>query len=211
MHLRKQAYLGASALFLLAVLIMALASTTFLSTKAEALLIPVQEHWMYHVHWVWKEDLRKTVGIIYPQIIIANETVDKVQGYVADENGTRLPMYSDEQRVMVKYVYDNGAISKWQVAGKPHDGFFTIEIPDVYRDAQTIGIYIGGNAYKVDIPNSYEQPLVTINPVRFDYRTNSTLDQQPQITQATTIASTCHYSDNSLIDRILRQFSILPC
>lgn len=198
-------------LFLGAILAVAVLSST---STANALLLKPQDHWKYNVFWTWKPDLHKTIGIIFSKIVVANETADRIEGYMADANGTRLEMY-DDQFVMVKYSYDMGPVSNWELAGKTHKGYFAVDIPENYRDAQTMGIFIGGYSYRLDLlPDSYEQPLVVINSARLDYTTNSTLDSQTStssVSNADTTTDTCQVSTNSLIDRILQQFSISPC
>jgi hypothetical protein len=165
---------------------------------AQAALLTEEEHWKYNVHWAWKPSLRKTIGIINSQIIIENETADRIQGYIADSNGTRLEMYNSEQVVMVKYQ------GKWSVGPRTSDGFFTVEIPERYRDVETIGLFVGSNSYHVDT-GTFPVPLVLINSARLDYTTDPTLGTE----QTTTIAQETpqRFSDDSLIDRILRLFS----
>jgi hypothetical protein len=170
--------------------------------SASAVLIPEEEHWKYNAHWIWKSSLRKSVGIIDTQIIIENETATRLEGYIADANGTRLSFYDDAQVVMVKYG------SEWQIADKTDQGFFTVEIPEKYRDLDIIGLYIGSNSYNVDA--GPPQPLVLTNPVRMDYRTDSTLVFEPE-TQVAAVEDRFSAwkkpSGDSLIDRILQQFS----
>jgi len=197
-------------LFLGAILAVAVLSN---ASNASALLLKPQDHWKYNVFWTWKPEVRKNIGIIFSQIIVENETADRIDGYMADANGTRLEMYND-QYVMVKYTYDMGPKSEWELAGKTHDGYFSFDIPENYRDAQTIGIFIGGYSYKIDLlPDSYEQPLVLINSARLDYTTNSTLDYSTSTSNVsdTTPTNTCQISNGSLIDRILQQFALSPC
>jgi hypothetical protein len=197
-------------LFLGATLAIAVLSS---ASTANALLLKPQDHWKYNVFWAWKPDIHKNIGIIFSQIIVANETADRIEGYMADANGTRLEMY-DDQYVMVKYTYDMGPTSSWEIGGKTHKGYFSVDIPENYRDAQTIGLFIGGYSYKLDLlPDSYEQPLVLINSARLDYTTNSTLDSQTSTSSVTDTATTatCQISSDSLIDRILQQFSLSPC
>jgi hypothetical protein len=204
--LKKSAAISA-VLFLGATLAIALLSST---STANALLLKPQDHWKYNVFWVWKPDIHKTIGIISTQIIVANETADRIEGYIADINGTRLEMY-DDQYVMVKYTYDMGPTSDWEIGGKTHKGYFSVDIPENYKDAQTIGLFIGGYSYKLDLlPDSYEQPLVLINSARLDYTTNSTLEST-SISSISDETDTCQISSNSLIDRILQQFSLSPC
>jgi hypothetical protein len=190
-------------------------STILLTTlkAAEAKLVPVEEHWKYHVNWVWDEKLFRNIGIITPHVVIQNETADRLEGYVADQNGTRISVYDGEQYTMVRYAYDGGFVSKWERGNKIYGGYITIDIPEQYRDADVVGIYVGNHHYTVDDGTLYNsQSLVFINSARLDYRTNSTLDnpvteisEQPaqQVPTSPSIGG-------SLIDWILFQNGLFP-
>jgi hypothetical protein len=118
--------------------------------QAQASVITPAEHWRYEVYWYWDPDERETVGLITPTVVIENETSDRLEGYVADANGTRLDMYDGEQVVKARYGYDMSIVSEWELAAWIHDGYFTIEMPEKYRDADFVDIYIGNNNYSVD-------------------------------------------------------------
>lgn len=170
---------------------------------AHALLIPQEEHWKYNVRWTWDFEERESVGIITPQIVIQNETSSRLEGYVADANGTRLAMYDDGmQVVMAKYMFDSGRVTDWEIVDRIHDGYFAIDIPEQYQDAETVRMYIGKFQYTVDIR---PQLTVNINSVTTNYVTNSTIGAievaQEEEPEETPVA----FSSNSLIDRILRQ------
>jgi hypothetical protein len=168
---------------------------------AQALLIPPEEHWKYNVRWTWDFSARESVGIITPQIVIQNETDSRLEGYVADANGTRLAMYDDGmQVVMAKYIDDIGFTSDWEIVDRLHDGYFAIDIPERYRDSETVRIYIGNFQYTID---ARPQLTVNINSAITNYATNSTLGAT-QVAQEPT-ETTVAYSSDSLIDQILRQ------
>lgn len=181
---------------------------------AQAVLIPVEEHWKYHVdRWAWDGERRKTYGIINPQIVIQNETVDRLEGFVADANGARLAIYDGEQVVMVRFLSESGiSSSKWIMAGRVHDGLFVIDIPEQYRAAETVRIIIGNHDYTVNngTPTT-PQTWVFINSAILYYRTNPTLDEiaKTEVAQVKE-PSPSVYTGGSLIDWILRQNGMLP-
>lgn len=101
---------------------------------AQALLIPEEEHWKYNINrWSWDPDTRTTVGIINPQIVIQNETADRLEGYIADANGTRLEFYDGEQFVHVSFLSNSSVASDWELAGRVHDGYLAIGIQEKYE------------------------------------------------------------------------------
>jgi hypothetical protein len=179
---------------------------------AQAVLIEEEEHWKYHVdRWTWDSDRRKTIGLMSPQIVIQNETSEGLEGYIADANGTRLAIYDGEQVVQVRFAFDSGMISSWELAGRVHDGYFTINIPEKYKDAQTVRIFIGKNQYNVNngTPTT-PQTEVHINSAIVNYRTNSTLSSQTQIADVPEEQRQPRsiYDGGSLIDWILSQNGI---
>jgi len=179
---------------------------------AQAILLKPEEHFKYVTTWHWDERLLMNFGLINPKIVIANETADEITGYIGDNNGTRLTMYNGEHYVMARYSYDNGFISKWEMTTQMHDGWFTIEIPQKYRDAQIIGVFISNHQYSVDPEDiTLSQPRVFINSARLDYRLNSTLHslQDQSNTQiASQPSENCNSSPShgSLIDLIWSQY-----
>ncbi|HEX2013856.1 MAG TPA: hypothetical protein VLA68_01390 [Nitrososphaera sp.] len=180
-------------------------------TRAEAVLISPEEHWKYEIWWYWDSDLRKNVGLITPTIVIENETSDRLEGYIADANGTRLTMYDGDQLVQVRYYYDYGMVSKWELAGWLDEGYFTIEIPEAHRDADVVRIHIGNHQYTVD-NGTYSSPQswVYVNTARLDYRTDPTLDNT-EISEEEEAAPAVLKSPSwgSLIDLILSQHGLL--
>jgi hypothetical protein len=181
--------------------------------QAQASVITPAEHWRYEVYWYWDPDERETVGLITPTVVIENETSDRLEGYVADANGTRLDMYDGEQVVKARYGYDMSIVSEWELAAWIHDGYFTIEMPEKYRDADFVDIYIGNNNYSVDDGDiNTRNSWVSINSVRTDYRLNSTLvsvaeDTSPDV-RIESVAEKSP-SQGSLIDLILSRFGML--
>jgi len=182
---------------------------------AQAALITEEEHWKYRVdRWLWDEDRRRTYGLTTPQIVIQNETADRLEGFIADANGTRLAIYDGQQVIHVRYMSNNSISSGWQMAGRVHDGYVVIDIPEKYREAEVVRFYIGNNRYVVDNGTpTIPQTEVYFNSATLNYRTNSTLDQagetlvaeaeEPQPLRSV-------YSSGSLIDWILRQNGMLP-
>ena len=180
---------------------------------AQALLIPEEEHWKYRVdRWLWDEDRRRTYGLITPQIVIQNETADRLEGYVADANGTRFGIYNDHV-LNIRYLSNTSASSGWEMAGRVNEGYFAIDIPEKYRDAQVIKIYIGNNHYTVNngTPTT-PQTEVAINAAILNYRTNSTLDlietEVADVEEPKPLSSI--YQRGSLIDWILSRNGMLP-
>jgi hypothetical protein len=182
---------------------------------AQALLITEEEHWKYNIdRWTWDSDIRRTVGKINPQIVIQNETADRLEGYIGDTNGTRLEMYDGQQVVHIRFLSNSSVASAWELAGWVHDGYFVIEIPEKYKSAEIVKIYIGKHRYTVDngTPTT-PQTEVSINSAMINYRTNSTLDQIAeteiaQVEEDEPLISV--YSSGSLIDWILRLNGMLP-
>lgn len=192
-------------------LIAALAGFIAASTMglAEASVITPEEHWRYNIHWYWDPNERETVGLITPILVIENETSDRLEGYVADANGTRLDMYDGQQVVKVRYGYDGGMLSKWDIAAWIHDGYFTLEIPEKYRDADFVSIYIGNNDYTVDDGDiNTRNAWVSINSIRTEYRFGQTLDAEETSTAGIESVAKSPMP-GSLIDQILAQFGML--
>lgn len=193
------------------VMLSGLMITSSLST-AQAILIPLDEHWKYNIDWwTWDSDLQRTVGHINPTVIIQNQTADKLEGYIADANGTRLAMYQGEQVVMTSFVFENGMKSKWEIAGRIQDGYFTIDIPEIDRNAEYVSIFIGKNQYTVDNGTTITpQTWVFINSARIDYKLNSTISQVAEVAQEEVEPVVDVYHPGSLIDFILNQLGLLP-
>jgi hypothetical protein len=179
---------------------------------AQAVLVPLDEHWKYHIDWwSWDSERRKSVGHIIPVIVIQNQTENRLEGYMADANGTRLAPYQGEQVIQARFSLDNGMRSDWDVVDRIHDGYFTIEIPESYKEASKVSIFVGSHEYTVDngTPTT-PQTWVLINSARIDYLMNSTLAQPTQVAQEdeqNTITEVYH--SGSLIDYILNQYRLL--
>ena len=174
---------------------------------AEASLIAEEQHWKYRIdRWIWDEDRRITYGLITPQIIIQNETTDRLEGFVADANGTKLEFYDADQVVHARFISNSSGPSSWQMAGRVQDGLFAIDIPETYQDAEFVRIMIGNNQYTVNngTPTT-PQTKVYVNSAMLMYKTNSTLDlletEVAQVSQPEPIKSV--YEGGSLIDWIL--------
>lgn len=181
---------------------------------AQAALITEEEHWKYHIdRWLWDGERRKTYGLITPQIIIQNETADRLEGFIADANGTRLEMYDGEQVVHVRYLSNNSMSSGWETVGRVHEGYLVIDIPERYKAAEVIRIYVGTNQYTVNngTPTT-PQTEVNINSAMLTYKTNSTLDSiETEVAEVEELESVRSiYSGGSLIDWILSQNGLLP-
>jgi hypothetical protein len=179
---------------------------------AQATLVSEEDHWKYNINkWAWDSELRRTVGMITPQIIIQNETADRLEGYIADANGTRLEMY-DEHYLHIRYLSNTSAGSDWELAGKANDGYFAIDIPERYRDAEIIRIYASNNYYRVDNGTPYTpQTQVKINSAILDYRTNSTLAVQTEVAEVEEPQPLRSiYDRGSLIDWVLSRNGLLP-
>ena len=201
------------------VLALSVAAIVMLSVLAGTIgiaqaLISQEEHWKYNVdRWSWDSDRRRTVGMIHPQLVIQNETADRIEGFVADSNGTRLDMYDGEQVVHVRFMSNSSVASGWEIAGRVNDGYFAIDIPEKYREAEVVRIYIGNHHYTVnDGTRTTPQTEVSINSAILNYKTNSTLDQieteVAQVTEPKPIRSV--FAGGSLIDWILSHNGMLP-
>jgi hypothetical protein len=180
---------------------------------AQALLISSEEHWKYNINkWNWDSERRKTYGVINPQIVIQNETADRLEGYIADANGTRLEMYDGEQVVQIRYLSNSSAGTGWELAGRVHDGYFAIDIPEKYRDAEVVKIYIGNHMYIVnDGTRTTPQTQVFINSAMLNYKTNSTLELiETEVAQVEPKPLRSVYAGGSLIDWILGRNGMLP-
>jgi hypothetical protein len=177
---------------------------------AEAVLIEPAEHWKYNVTtWIWDSDLRRNMGVIKPQIVIENETAGRLDGYIADQSGTRLAFYSGEQVVMVSYAFDNGAITDWERAGSIHGGNFTINISDSNKEADAARIFIGNNQYTVnDGTRTTPQTWVFTNSARMDYELDPAIQQGTAAAVAEEPVVRNAYSPDSLIDRILMMYQL---
>jgi hypothetical protein len=186
----KRSILCKSMLISLSV-IAAISLSVFASSAnaAATVLITPQEHWKYNVMWIWDSDLRKSVGLVAPKIVIQNETIDRIEGYIGDQNGTRLTMYNDQQVVMVRFELKNGFLTDWKINdNRMKDGLFVIDIPSSYQgNLDAVRIFIGNNDYAVDDgtqTSPYSQ--VFINSARFDYKVGTASN----IVNATSLAST---------------------
>jgi hypothetical protein len=181
-----------------------MASSSFNHAQATKLLT-LEEHWKYNVKWSWDSDLLRSVGRITPTIVIENQTSDRLEGYIGDINGTRLTMYDGDQVVMVRFLYDGGLTSDWIMAGKIYEGYFAIDIPEKYKDADTVRITIGGHHYVVDDGSlTRRQSWVFINSAWLYYNMSSTqtavaaAEEQEEIKPVVAMPS-----PGSLIDMIL--------
>jgi hypothetical protein len=135
-------------------------------------------------------------------------------------------MYKGDQYAQVRYTYNNGFLTKWELGDKINDGYFTIEVPPAYKNADIVTIYIGRNEYSVDSGTlNVPQTSVLINSARLDYHRNATLttttvttpaaSSQPTTTTITTPTTVTKAvftgpSPGSLIDLILSRFNMLP-
>lgn len=197
---------------IVAAMLLAGFATASTISLADAGVITPEEHWRYNVYWYWDPDERETVGLISPTVVIENETSDRLEGYVADANGTRLDMYDGEQVVKVRYGYDGSTLSDWELAGWIHDGYFAIDIPERYRDADFISLYIGNNDYSVDDGDiNTRNSLVFMNSIRMDYRLGTNLDvtEEPTTTAELEPVAAKTPMPGSLIDKILSMFGML--
>jgi hypothetical protein len=181
---------------------------------AQAVLLSQEEHWKYNIgKWAWDSERRRTYGLITPQIVIENETASRLEGFIADANGTRLEMYDGEQIVYVRYMSNNSNSigSSWQVAGRVHDGYFTIDIPEKYRETEIVRIYIGNHMYVVNDGTRTTPPTeVYINSAAVNYNTNSTLDQMQTEIAHLKPKPLSAYTGGSLLDWILVHNGMLP-
>lgn len=170
----------------------------------------LEEHWKYNVKWSWDSDLRRNTGLISPTIVIENQTADRIEGYVGDINGTRLTMYNGDQVVMVRYIYDGNMVGDWIMAGKLHEGYFAVDIPQKYRDADTVRFYIGGHHYVVDDGDlTTRQAWVFINSAWLYYNMSSVQTAVASEEQEGIKPVVATPSPGSLIDMILSKYGML--
>ncbi|MEW6604577.1 MAG: hypothetical protein AB1351_07800 [Thermoproteota archaeon] len=204
-------------------LIIAIAAIAMLSGSAiagtvgfaQAVLLQPEDHWKYKIdRWTWDSERRRTYGLITPQIVVQNETFDRLEGYIADADGTRLEMYDGEQVVQVRFLSNNSVASNWELAGRVHDGYFAIEIPEKYREAEVVRIFIGNHRYVVnDGTITTPQTEVYMNSAMLNYKTNSTLSQtETEVAQIEEPQQPIRspYAGGSLIDWILSRNGLLP-
>jgi hypothetical protein len=78
------------------------------------------------------------------------QTFDRLEGYIADSNGTRLDMYDGEQVVQVHFLSNTSMVSSWVIAGRVNEVYFAIDIPERFRDAEVVRIYVSRHMYTVD-------------------------------------------------------------
>jgi hypothetical protein len=203
---------------LIAIAVIAALSTSVIAGTAgvaQALLISEEEHWKYSIDkWAWDGDRRRTYGLVTPQVIIQNETADRLEGFVADANGTRLEFYDSDQVVHVRYLSNSSGAGGWAMAGMVQDGYFAIDIPQKYRESEVVKIFIGSNQYTVNngTPTT-PQTEVHFNAAMLTYRTNSTIDQiaeteLAEVQEPEPVSSIL--SRGSLIDWILSLNGMLP-
>jgi HYR domain-containing protein len=149
--------------------------------NAEAILIEPDESTKYQIKWTWDSNSSRYVGLIKPKIRIADESHYKIVGYVADENGTRLRMYNDEQVVMAKYYLDHGFTSDWEIADRPEKGYFAISIPPEYvGKVQSIKIFINNHQYSInDGTSTTSQSWVFINSAQHVHKLGSLIHLGP--------------------------------
>jgi hypothetical protein len=196
---------------ILAALVLAGFSAASIIQPAHAGVITPEEHWRYNVHWYWDPEERESVGLITPTIVIENRTLDRLEGYVADANGTRLDMYDGEQVVKVRYGYDGSIVTDWELASWIHDGYFAIDIPEKHKNADFISLYIGNNSYTIDDGDiNTRNSFVSINSIRTDFRLGSTAIPADETSSAEIeLVAGKTPMPGSLIDRILSMFGML--
>lgn len=179
--------------------------------NAQAVLIEPEQHWKYWIDsWKWDGDMHRTHGIIIPTLVIENQTQGRLEGYIADSKGAKLDFYDGEQVVMARFVKDNGFTSKWGIADKIEGGNFAIQIPEQYKNADKVDIYIGNNQYTVnDGTDTTPQTWVFVNSLRTSYSLDSAIQQPETVTAAQQKpAAWKTYSEDSLIDKILLMYGM---
>lgn len=147
-----------------------------IASKADSPLLSPEESAKHTVYeFYFDSRLGRNIGIIVSRIIIENETADFIQGYLADSSGNRLWMVDNVQVVLAKFVLNNTATTRWELADWVHDGFFIIEKPDD-PGIVAVRIYIGPSNYVIDYGTpTISQSWVFINPAwtEFSFSYNS--------------------------------------
>jgi hypothetical protein len=119
--------------------------------KAAEILVEPGDNAKYQIQWSWDSNSSRSVGLIHSKIRITDESSHKFVGYVADEKGTRLTMYNDEQVVMAKFYLQDGFATDWTVVDSPYKGYFAIAIPPQFvGKVQSAKIFINNHMYAVD-------------------------------------------------------------
>lgn len=119
--------------------------------QADEILVEPDDNAKYLIQWSWDSNSSRSVGLIHSKIRITDESSYKIVGYVADEKGTRLTMYNDEQVVMTKFYLEDGFATDWSVADSPYKGYFAISIPPQFiGKVASVKIFINNHMYAVN-------------------------------------------------------------
>lgn len=148
---------------------------------ASAIIMEPGDIDQYQIDWSYDSNSSRSVGLTKPMIKIADESSHKIVGYIADENGTRLRMYNDEQVVMVKYYLGGGFVSDWEIADRPYRGYFAILIPPEFvGKVESVKIFINNHMYTVNdgTPTS-SQSWVFLNSALTIYKVGSIIHLGP--------------------------------
>jgi hypothetical protein len=169
--------------------------------SAEALLVSPKDASVFPIEWTWDSELHRNIGHVETQIVLENVTDDRVEGYIAEDiNGTRLFTYNDEQVVMVRYVYDGGFRSGWNIESKLYQGFFSIQFPEELRGRiDLVYIFIGQNQFTIDdATSSSSQSWVFTNSAKYVYQIGTPVgNKNNKITSSSTTASDDDYEEYS--------------
>lgn len=173
-------------LMLLTIMAIAVPSIFLLLSMAElqessAVLIEPSDAVQYQIDWNSNSNSSRSVGLIQPQIKIADESSHKIVGYIADGNGTRLRMYNNEQVVMAKYYLDEGFTSDWEIADRLYNGYFAISIPPQFiGKVESVKIFINNHQFSVnDGTSTTSQSWVFINSALTVYEEGSIIHLGP--------------------------------
>lgn len=120
---------------------------------AQEMLVEMDdEYWEMMVNgtWLLESSTHQMTVAVTPRIVVTNVTDDTIEGKIIDSRtGHLLEMYGKESVIMAKFEHDNGFSGEWYIEGKPVNGKFVIQIPDKYRDADYVRLYVNPNIYSV--------------------------------------------------------------
>ncbi len=118
----------------------------------EMLMEMDDKYWEMMVNGTWylESSTSQMTVAVTPKIVITNVTDDTIEGKIVDSRtGYLIEVYGKESVIVAKFGSDKGFSGEWYIAGKPVNGKFVIQIPDKYRDADYVRLYVNSNSFSV--------------------------------------------------------------